>query len=80
LRGTIVNIESKPIVGRISIKNLPTLTTDATGRFELDLPPGTYEVGADLPGRMMSELVVEPGRFTEFRMVTADGRIRLRAR
>ena len=80
LRGTIVDIHSKPTVGRFVIEGVQTYTTDATGRFEIELPPGHYELGADLPERLRSPFVVEPGQFTERKLVTADGRVRIRAR
>jgi hypothetical protein len=56
-----------------------TATTDAEGRFELALEPGTYEVtidaGSDLPFAKPQTVTVEDGTFAEV-AVTVDTGIR----
>ena len=56
-----------------------TATTDAEGRFELALEPGTYEVtidaGSDLPSAKPQSVTVTDGAFAEI-AVTVDTGIR----
>jgi hypothetical protein len=56
-----------------------TVNTDAEGRFELTLLPGTYDVsidaGSDLPFAKPQTVTVEDGSFTEI-VVSVDTGIR----
>jgi hypothetical protein len=56
-----------------------TVNTDAEGRFELALLPGTYDVsidaGSDLPFAKPQTVTVEDGSFTEI-VVSVDTGIR----
>ena len=56
-----------------------TATTDAEGRFELALAPGTYDVsidaGSDLPFAKPQTVIVEDGAFAEI-VVSVDTGIR----
>jgi hypothetical protein len=56
-----------------------TVNTDADGRFELALLPGTYDVsidaGSDLPFAKPQTVTVEDGSFTEI-VVSVDTGIR----
>jgi hypothetical protein len=56
-----------------------TVTTDADGRFELPLAPGTYEVSivseSSPPSAKPQTVTVDPGSFTEI-VVSVDTGIR----
>jgi hypothetical protein len=70
--GTVVAIDT-------STGDRFTTSTDADGRFELPLAPGTYDVsidaGSDLPSAKPQTVTVEGGAFAEI-VVSVDTGIR----
>jgi hypothetical protein len=51
LRGVVRSLGAKGLAARIRVEPLGVETmTDATGAFQLDVPPGNYEVSIDAPG------------------------------
>jgi hypothetical protein len=50
IRGTVLGFDGKPLAARITIEpGGLTVTADAAGAFEVDVPPGEYQVTVEMP-------------------------------
>jgi hypothetical protein len=51
IRGTVMSFDGKPLAAQIRIQpGDRVLTADAQGAFQIDVPPGDYEVTVEMPG------------------------------
>jgi hypothetical protein len=56
LRGLVRSFRGRPLAARLEVAPLGIETrSDARGEFEIDLPPGEYQVSVDAPGYRAQE-------------------------